>query len=305
MKENHGRWVESGRVAGGAVAAGRAAGGRIAGRHVAGGRVTGRHDGATVDGTTTESGARFGLLAAALALATLLAPASAAAQFGQIGGPDHRAEFFAFGDIALPVGEFHNHVDLGGGFGLGGAFFAGGQPWIAIRAEGTLVIYGVDEYWTRLSPTIPIDVEVQTNNSILSAGIGPQVYLATGSVRPYVFGTVGFSWFFTETSATGERQTEPFASSINFSDGNLAVGGGGGISVLVHQSNNPLYIDVSAAYQYNGLTEYLTSDHAPLRSDPRRGGSSQRWRDGHWNTDPIVSDGNLVTVRIGMTVGVG
>ncbi len=251
------------------------------------------------------SGEGLGFLAAALALGTLFAPAGAAAQFGEIGGPDPKGEFFAFGEVALPVGEFHTHVDWGGGFGLGGAFFVGDQPWVALRAEGTLVIYGVDEYWTRLSPTIPVDVEVQTNNSILSAGFGPQIYLATGSVRPYVFGTVGFSYFFTETSATGERQSEPFASSINFSHTNLAMGGGGGITVLVHQSNNPLHIDVSASYQYNGLTEYLTSDHAPLRIDPRRGRSNQRWRDGHWRTDPIVSDGNLVTVRIGVTVGVG
>ena len=248
---------------------------------------------------------RWAGVAAALAWAILpVAPRAVQAQSLQGDASDSRGELFAFGEAALPVGEFHNHVDWGGGFGLGGTFFFGGQPWVAIRAEGTLVIYGVYRYWTQLSPTIPIDVEVETSNAIVAAGVGPQLYLATGSVRPYVFGTIGLSYFFTETSATGDRQSEPFASSTNFGHTNFAMGGGGGISVRVRQSNNPVSIDVSAAYQHNGLTEYLTSDQAPLQSS-RRSRDTSRRGGRHWRTDPIVSDGNLVRVRIGVTVGVG
>ena len=87
-----------------------------------------------------------------------------------------------------------------------------------------------------------VDVDVRTTNSILSAGLGPQVYLGSGSLRPYVFGTVGFSYFVTSTGVSGTNFDEEFASTTNFDDFNLALTGGGGLSFgICGQTRNPRY----------------------------------------------------------------
>lgn len=222
-------------------------------------------------------------------IALLATPGAAAAQ----NFPDRVAgEGFIWGQVAAPVGEFNTHVELGGGFGLGGLLFLNDQRFAALRLEGSMVIYGSETIRTPLSPTVPfVDVDVRTTNSILSAGIGPQIYLARGPLRPYVFGTVGLSYFVTETSVQGDYDEEPFASTTNFHDTNLSLGGGGGVSVGVYQGDVAVNLDLSVVYKHNGLTEYLT--RGDLRRLPRGG----------WVADPILSDANLLTYRVGLSFG--
>ena len=224
-------------------------------------------------------------------VAVLVIPGEASAQ----GFPDRIAgEGFMWGQLAAPVGEFSSHVELAGGFGLGGLLYLHDQRLVALRVEGNLVIYGTETVRVPLSPTVPfVDVDVRTTNSILSAGAGPQVYLSTGPVRPYIFGTVGLSYFVTETSVRGDYDEEPFASTTNFDDFNLSLTGGGGISVGVYHGDVTVNLDLSVAYNHNGLTEYLTK--GDLRRLPRGG----------WVADPILSDANLVTYRVGISVGPG
>ena len=223
-------------------------------------------------------------------LAALVVPGDADAQLpGRIGG-----EGFLWGPVAAPGGEFNDHVELAGGLGLGGLLYLNDQRYAALRLEGNLVIYGSETIRTPLSPTVPfVDVDVRTTNSILSAGVGPQVFLTRGAIRPYVFGTVGLSYFVTETSVQGDYDEEPFASTTNFDDLNLSLGGGGGLSVGFYQGEVALNLDLSVAYSHNGLTEYLTK--GDLRRLPRGG----------WVADPILSDANLVTYRVGISVGPG
>ncbi len=228
------------------------------------------------------------MLAGAIAVAGLVLPASAMGQHRPI-----RGEFLLYADVAVPVGEFSDHVNLGGGGGIGGVLYLNAQRTAALRAEGNFVIYGSDSYRAPLSPTVPfVDVDVRTTNSILSAGLGPQVYLGSGSLRPYFFGTVGFSYFVTETGVSGTNHDEEFASTTNFDDFNLALAGGGGLSVEVRGGENPVSMDLSASYQHNGLTEYLTGGNENLRRLPRGG----------WSASPILSDANLMTYRAGVSI---
>lgn len=233
---------------------------------------------------------RAGALLPAALLATLAVAAEASAQQYF---PDRIAgEGFMWGQLVTPVGEFNTHVELAGGLGLGGLLYLNDQRYAALRLEGNLVIYGTQTIRTPLSPTVPfVDVDVRTTNSILSAGVGPQVFLSSGPIRPYIFGTVGISYFVTETSVQGDHGEEPFASTTNFHDLNLSLGGGGGISVGVYQGEVAVNLDLSVVYSHNGLTEYLTK--GDLRQLPRGG----------WVADPILSDANLVTYRVGFSVG--
>lgn len=229
-----------------------------------------------------------------VALAALIAFAAPVRGTAQVGSSAPRSEVFGYVDIAVPVGAFQDHVDLGGGAGFGGVLL-GGDGLVGVRAEGHFIIYGAETRRVPLSPTVPfVDVDVQTTNSIFSAGAGPQVYLGRGPIRPYLYGTAGFAYFVTSTSVNANGD-EPFASTTNFGDFRWAFAGGGGLSVRIRRGHNPLWLDLSAAYQRNGMTEYLADGAANLRQLGR----------GEWVADPIVSDANLMTYKLGVSVGVG
>lgn len=233
------------------------------------------------------------VLAGALALGGFAFPERGTAQdaFDNL-----RGEAFGYLNLAVPVGEFGSHVDLGGGLGFGGVLFLGESRLAGLRAQGGFVIYGTSTETRPLSNTVrEVQVEVQTNNSIFTGGLGPQVYLGTGPIRPYVYGTVGFAYFVTSTSVSGESDSEPIATSNNFDDFQLSLTGGGGLSVEVRGGPNPISLDLSASYQHNGLTEYGV-----------RGNDNFRYtRGGDVLYDPILSNANLMTYRVGASVGLG
>ena len=277
-----------------------------------------------VEKARVDASSRFGTvpvpaLMATLTLAvTLVVPANAPAQqydedtrrrWSEVSG-----NFMTYGQLAVPVGEFGGYVDLGGGLGVGSSFFIGGQRVVALRAEGSLVVYGIDTYNAPVSGSIPISVRTRTTNSILSAGVGPQIYLLTGAVRPYVFGTFGFTSFVTETRVRGHSSTrswhgrlEPFASSLDLQDTGMAFNAGAGLSVEIHRGTLPIALDVAAVYQYNGIAEYrIKGDRDPRYVD------WDRWyrdalRSRRYDRDrigePVVSEANLVTWRIGLSFG--
>lgn len=237
-------------------------------------------------------------LAGAVVLAGVVLPRGAMGQWNDgrfADDPDAlRGEVHFHAALAVPVGEFGHHVNLGGGGGLGGLLFLDERGLAAIRVDGSFVVYGHESYRTSLSPTVPfVDVDVSTTNSILALGVGPQVYLGSGPLRPYFFGTAGFSYFITETSVSGDQYDEPFASTTNFDDFSLALAAGGGLSVSLREGENPISLDLAAHYQHNGLTEYLTDGAQNLHALPRGG----------WRASPVVSDANLVTYRVGVSIG--
>ncbi len=233
------------------------------------------------------------ILAGTLALAGFAFPGRGTAQdaFDNLKG-----EAFGYLNLAVPVGDFGSHVDLGGGTGFGAVLFLGENRLAGLRAEGGFVIYGTATDWRPFSTTVPeVQVRVQTNNSIFTGGLGPQVYMGTGPIRPYIYGTVGFAYFATSTSISGEYQDDEIASTTNFDDFQLSLTGGGGLSVEVRGGQNPISLDLSASYQHNGLTEYLVGGNDNIR----------RTRGGSVLVDPIESDANLMTYRVGVSVGLG
>ncbi len=223
--------------------------------------------------------------AGVLAAALLAFPAEGSAQNSFPG------EGFFWAQLAAPLGEFNDNVGLGGGVGLGGLLYLGDERIAALRAEGSFIIYGSETIRRPLSPTIPfVDVDVETTNSIFSLGVGPQIFLSTGPIRPYVYGTVGLSYFVTQTSVKGDHEDEPIASTTNFDDLNLLLAGGGGLSVRIHEGDASIHLDLSASYNHNGLAEYITE------------GGLRELRGGGWAADPVASNANLVTYRVGITI---
>lgn len=161
--------------------------------------------------------------------------------------------------FGAPQGEFANNVD--GAFGANGFFgWRLGHSPFAVRADLGYSIYGSETRRTPLGGGALglVNVDVNTTNNILVGGIGLQAGTPAASVRPYVGASVGFSYFFTESSVSGSHQTssEAFASSTNLSDGTFARTVFGGFYIPVGRSGGQL--DIGARYHWNGEALYLT-----------------------------------------------
>jgi hypothetical protein len=205
-----------------------------------------------------------------------------------------RGEFGVNLVLAMPVGEFDDYVDLGGGVNGFGVIFVDDRQTFGIRLDVAYLVYGSNTVRVPLSPTVPfVDVEVTTQNGIGSLGLGPQILLGRGSLRPYMHASVGFSYFATTTSVEGTRDSEPFASTTNFDDMTFAVVGGGGLRVMLTETRrNPVALDFGVKYVRNGLTQYL------------REGGLVALPDGGVEIEAIESETNLTTFHLGVTIGV-
>jgi hypothetical protein len=195
--------------------------------------------------------------------------------------------------LARPVGEFQNFVDWGGGIDLYGVVNLSRRGPLGIRFDGSFLIYGHESLKRPLSNTIQrVTVDVDTDNLIASLGVGPQLTLGHGALRPYLYGTAGFSYFATVSSARGTADAVSFASSTNFDDVTAALTAGGGFLVRLSRGRHPISLDLSAQSVYHGETDYL------------REGSILESADGSITLVPIRSEANLVTFRLGVAIGV-
>ena len=218
-----------------------------------------------------------------------------------------QGEVRTYGQLAFPVGEFGGHVGLGAGAGFSSTFFLHRERMVGLRVEGNMAVYGTRSFRPQPTTTVPLDVRARTTNSIMSAGIGPQIYLLTGAVRPYVFGTVGFTSFVTATrtraNATSPRWHDnegPYASSLDIDDVGMAMNAGGGLSIRVRDG---MALDIAAVYQHNGIAEYMTRgyrnpDHVDWNRWYRETLNDRRY-DPERIGEPVVSEANLVSWRIG------
>jgi hypothetical protein len=232
---------------------------------------------------------------AALLIGAMLVPAAAHAQYTNVDEPRGPSRAFAGIHlmVAQPLGEFDDYIDWGGGIGGELLYAFDRQGAIGLRANLGIMIYGHETKRVPLSETLGrIRVDVNTSNNIFVFGIGPQVMLPTGTVRPYLNGTAGLSYFFTRSSVEGSADLEPFASSTNFDDATFAWSAGGGLYIPLRKGRkNPLSLDIGAQYHANGEARYL------------REGSIQEDGTGNIFFDPIRSQTNLITYRVGITVG--
>jgi hypothetical protein len=229
-----------------------------------------------------------------LVLLSVLAAGQAEAQIREVDEPDvdtpNRFQAGAHLNLALPQGEFSDFVDAG--FGLGGwfAFNLDRRGMIAFKVDGNWLIYGSESRRRPLSPTVPfVTVDVTTRNNIYTLGVGPVITLSNGAIKPYITGTVGFSYFATESGVSGTNNGEDFAESTNFDDFTFAVVGGGGLRVRLKGGRTPVFLDLSSEYHRNGQASYL------------REGSIIDNGNGTISFTPIQSETNLMLVKLGVS----
>jgi hypothetical protein len=200
--------------------------------------------------------------------------------------------WFAGANVALaqPLGQFDDYVGVGGG--VSGFFARALDPRgiAAIRLDLGYLVYGSEK--VRVHPFPRISADVNTSNNIFYGAIGPQFMLPNGSLRPYVSGSVGLAYFFTQSSIEGvDSQSEDLFNTTNFDDVTFAFNGAAGVYVPIKRGARPISLDVGGRYHGNGRARYL------------REGSIQDNPDNSVSFTPIESNTNLITWHLGIAVG--
>jgi hypothetical protein len=217
-------------------------------------------------------------------------PATATAQLSPVPAR-FRAVLGGGATLLRPVGEFQRQVDWGGGLNLFGVWNPARSFPVGLRLDAAIVLYGYERFTVPPSPVLPrVRLEGNTTNWIFTTGVGPQVTLGRGWLRPYGFATVGFAYYATSSELRG-WDGGSFGNTTNFDDASGAVSLGAGTLIHLSRGRHPALLDLSAVSVQGGTARYL------------RKGSLVDLPDGTVSFVPIESRTNNVQLRIGVAVG--
>lgn len=231
---------------------------------------------------------RQGLIGAAVLLA--------AGRGAEAQAVDATRGHFGFGFVAVePVGELGAFFDQGFGFQLEGAVGPAAERHLRLRGNLGVVVYGHERqgfcYPTPIGCRIGLDLT--TTNSILFAGLGPELVLPVGPLEPYVHATIGVSYFATTSSLDGDDgHHHDYAENTNYSDAVLAYTFGGGLRMALRRGRKPIYLDLAMERHQNGAASFLTE------------GDIVDHPDGSITILPNRAQANLVAFRVGVSFGI-
>ncbi len=231
--------------------------------------------------------------------AAVILPSAAAAQDIDHRPPPRLARAFmgVSAAVARPVGELDNFIDRG--LGIDAHFLyrlnrLGGR--LAIRIDMGGVTYGSERHRVCFGVTEGCETQlIETSHDIAIFGIGPQLMLLSGRLRPYLAGTVGLAYFITQSTVRGSDffARSPFAQTTNFDHATLAYAGTVGLYIPLRRGRHPLSIDVGVRYQRNGTASYL------------REGSIRYDDNGFVRFTPTTSEADLLVCQLGISFAIG
>jgi hypothetical protein len=250
------------------------------------------------DGRRARRAAAFG---GALLLSLLVVPAAGAQIFDETGrrvgeeddpvSEPWKGRFGLDFVVAQPVGEFADFVESGFGGSLHVVVPVEPTGSLGFRVGLDYIVYGHETEYTSYAG---FPLEITRSNNILAAGVGAQVTSPAGAIRPYLNGTVGLSYFFTQSSLSGRYSSgDDFDSRTNYEDVTYAWTGGAGLYIPLSAGNTPVSLDLGARYHGNGRARYL------------REGSIEEDGSGGVTYTPIESETNLVVYQVGISIGGG
>jgi opacity protein-like surface antigen len=183
-----------------------------------------------------------------------------------------------------PVGQFSDFVSENSMRGVNANLNVNlnRRGTVGLRIDGSYLRYGSENRPLPLAGTGGLLAgDMSTAFSIASLRAGP-AFVGTGSVRPYIFGTAGVSYFATETSVG------ICCGTTNYDDAVASFAGGGGL--LIDLSRH-VSLDLGASYVRNGDVSYLRE--GDILSNP----------DGSYTFRPVRSEANLVLLQLGLSLG--
>lgn len=229
------------------------------------------------------------------ALALLAGTAPLSAQQTDSLPPPGPSRHFVGGSVlvAQPQGEFRENVDVGAGLSAHYIQRLDAAGVFALRVDGGLLIYGNEHKRVPFSNTVGgrVMVDVNTTNSILTLGIGPQIMAPTGRLRPYLNATAGLAYFVTQSSVEGTSDNRTIANTTNYDDASFAYGAGAGVYVPLRRGAVPISLDAGVRYSRNGRARYLRE--GSIRDNP----------DSSITITPLESQTDLLTFHLGVSVG--
>ena len=196
--------------------------------------------------------------------------------------------------VMAPQGEFGRFVDDGYGFGINATVGLDPSNVIGIRFDAGYVNYGSERFGVPVFPTGGrVWTDLVTRNNIGYVGLGPQIQVPNGPIRPYVNGFVGVGYFFTESSIHGGYPYNyvGYGSTLNFDDMSLAYGFGGGLAIELAAGDMPIFLKLDTQYRRHDTTEYLVPGSI---IDDGRGGAF---------IDPLYSDVDFLLFQVGVSFG--
>lgn len=202
----------------------------------------------------------------------------------------------AFGGVGFvvgsPTGQFERYV--GGAYGAqaSGRLHLDPDGFVSLRGDLGFMVYGHERLRFCSAISCRVQLDLTTTNSIFFGGIGPELALPGDAIRPYVYGTLGFGYFNTSSSLGGSHDHDDYANTVNFDDAVLQRRVGGGVQVRVSGGRTPVYLDFATEYHANGDAWYL------------REGDIEDHPDGSITLHPRRSEANLVSYRIGVSIGI-
>ncbi|MFH1763272.1 MAG: hypothetical protein ABIF09_03675, partial [Gemmatimonadota bacterium] len=99
-------------------------------------------------------------------------------------------------------------------------------------------------------------------------------------------------YFNTSSSLEDLWGEEDMFQTENFGDGGFSWGLGGGLEWKVKGGRTPIDLNFGARYHHHGVMEYLTEGDIVDNAD------------GSITMYPVVSEANLMTYHLGLTVGI-
>lgn len=195
--------------------------------------------------------------------------------------------------FVAPQGVFGDFVDDGWGVDLNVVYGLDPSNVIGLRFDAGWVRYGSEHVGAPLFPgTGRVLLDVGTHNNIAMFGIGPQIQVPAGPIRPYINGFVGMGYFYTESSLhDGYYYYDEFHRTTNFDDVSFGYGGGGGLALLLGRGRTPLSVNFDVQYRKYDDTEYLVEGSI--------------WDDGFGGAviSPLFSDVEMLHFSVGLSVG--
>lgn len=192
-----------------------------------------------------------------------------------------------------PVGEFDEFV----GASIGADFF-GRLPldpngFLSLRADLGFLVYGHESKRVCFEGVgCRVQARLQTTNNIFFGGLGPELAVPLPRARPYVNALLGFSYFNTSSSLEDLWGGESSFTTENYGDGTLSWGVGGGLDLNVKRGRTPVDLTFGVRYLSNGRMEYLTE--GDIVDNP----------DGSITLYPVLSEANLMTYHLGVSIGI-
>ena len=224
-------------------------------------------------------------------VAVLIAVADVAAQTSL--GPRGYFDVTLVG--AQPTGDFGLIVDEGWGVELGGRYELEPTRLLSVRGSLGFINYGSEtlRYCSVYSCRVGMDLD--TRNDIFFVGVGPELAIQMGPIRPYARGSLGIGYFATTSGLSGSDDWtgNSFANTNNLDDLVFQKRLGAGLGLRLSNGRRPVWLDIGADYHHNGIASYLKE--GDIVDQP----------DGSIVIFPRRSDANLWSFRFGVSIGLG